>query len=246
MAGACCLLRGVLPRFLGAALLMVTTLGVQACPQRDLTPAQARELMVREQIAERGVKDPRVLEALRRVPRHLFVPPVLLDEAYSDTPLPIGNGQTISQPYIVAFMTEQLRPQKDQVALEVGTGSGYQAAVLSLLVSKVYSIELIPELARTAAERLKKQGYDNIEVRQGDGYAGWPEHAPYDLIIVTAAPEKIPPALVEQLKAGGRMIIPVGPRYEQELRLIEKDPQGRLKVRSVLPVSFVPLVQPKK
>ncbi len=230
---------------LWAALLALATLGAQACPPRDETPEQARERMVREQIEERGVRDPRVLDAMRRAPRHRFVKPELAARAYEDTPLPTAAGQTISQPYIVAFMTEQLRPRKEHVALEVGTGSGYQAAVLSLLVSKVYTIELIPELARTAAERLKRLGYQNVEVRQGDGYAGWPEHAPYDLIIVTAAPEAIPADLVEQLKPGGRMVIPTGPRDSQELRVVEKDEQGRIKVRSVLPVAFVPLVRGK-
>jgi protein-L-isoaspartate(D-aspartate) O-methyltransferase len=233
-------------RWAHAIPALLLSLSVQACAQRAEPPQEARERMVKQQIEERGVKDRRVLEAMRRVPRHLFVPPPLVPHAYDDTPLPTASGQTISQPYIVAFMTEQLRPEKSHVALEVGTGSGYQAAVLSLLVSKVYTIELLPELARTAAERLQKLGYRNVEVKQGDGYAGWPDHAPYDLIIVTAAPLEVPPALVQQLKPGGRLIIPVGPAGFQELQLATKDESGRLQVRSVLPVAFVPLIKPGK
>lgn len=228
------------------AALLAAGLGARACPPADQTPEQARQRMVREQIEARDVTDPQVLAAMRKVPRHLFMHPSLAARAYDDSPLPIEAGQTISQPYIVAFMTEQLRPRKEHVALEIGTGSGYQAAVLSLLVSRVYSIELVPELARSAAERLKRLGYNNVEVRQGDGYQGWPEHAPYDLIIVTAAPEAIPGALVEQLKPGGRMVIPTGKMGSQELRVVDKDKEGRIKVRSVLPVSFVPMVPGQK
>ena len=228
---------------LWAALLALASISAPACPARDQTPEQARARMVREQIEERGVREPRVLEAMRQVPRHLFLKPSLAGRAYADRPLPTAAGQTISQPYIVAFMTEQLQPEKQHVALEVGTGSGYQTAVLSLLVSQVYSIEIVPPLARSAAQRLKELGYDNVEVRQGDGNRGWPEHAPYDLIIVTAAPAEIPPALLDQLKPGGRMVIPTGPSGNQHLRLVEKDRQGRYHVRSVLPVSFVPMVR---
>lgn len=223
--------------------LALASLSAAACPPRDETPEQARARMVREQIEARDVRNPRVLEAMRQVPRHLFVRPSLGRRAYDDTPLPTAAGQTISQPYIVAFMTEQLQPEKEHVALEVGTGSGYQAAVLSLLISKVYTIEIVPELARSAAERLKKLGYNNVEVRQGDGNHGWLEHAPYDLIIVTASPTEIPPTLLNQLKPGGRMVIPTGPSGNQHLRLVEKNQQGRYVVRSVLPVSFVPLVR---
>ena len=201
--------------------------------------------MVRDQVAARGVRDRRVLDAMRSVERHRFVPPDLGRRAYEDTPLPIGHGQTISQPYIVGFMTEQLQPRRGDVVLEIGAGSGYQAAVLSRLVKQVYTIELVPELARTAEERLRMLGYENVVVRQGDGYAGWPEHAPFDRIMVTAAPKEIPPALIEQLKPGGRMVIPTGPKFNQELRVVEKDAQGRVKVRSVLPVSFVPMVPAK-
>ncbi len=228
---------------LRVVLLALASLSVAACPPRDETPEQARARMVREQIEARDVRNLRVLEAMRKVPRHLFVRPSLARRAYDDTPLPTAAGQTISQPYIVAFMTEQLQPEKEHVALEVGTGSGYQTAVLSLLISKVYTIEIVPELARSSAERLKKLGYNNVEVRQGDGNHGWPEHAPYDLIIVTASPTEIPPALLNQLKPGGRMVIPTGPSGNQHLRLVEKDQHGRYVVRSVLPVSFVPLVR---
>ncbi len=200
--------------------------------------------MVREQIEARDVRDPRVLQALRTVPRHDFVPPEYASEAYQDHPVPIGSGQTISQPYIVALMTELARPQKDDRVLEVGTGSGYQAAVLAVLVKQVFTIELIEELATSARQRLRRMGYKNVEVRQGDGYAGWPEQAPFDKIIVTAAPDRVPPALVEQLKPGGRMVVPVGPRFDQELLVVEKDEKGRVKTRSIIPVSFVPMVKP--
>jgi protein-L-isoaspartate(D-aspartate) O-methyltransferase len=198
--------------------------------------------MVDTQIAARGVRDARVLDAMRTVPRHEFVPPAALRDAYEDTPLPIGLSQTISQPYIVALMTELARPAPGDVALEVGTGSGYQAAVLSRLVARVSSIELEETLARDARDRLARLGFDTIEVRQGDGYLGWPERAPFDIILVTAAPEAIPPALVAQLKPGGRMVIPVGPVQDvQQLQLVEKDAGGRTRIRTIIPVRFVPL-----
>jgi protein-L-isoaspartate(D-aspartate) O-methyltransferase len=186
--------------------------------------------------------DPSVLAAMREVPRHELVPEDVRAAAYSNRPLPIGYGQTISQPYIVALMTDLARPERDDVVLEVGTGSGYQAAVLSRLVDRVYSIEIVEPLARQAKERLQNLGYDNITVRQGDGYHGWPEHAPFDAILVTAAASHIPPPLVGQLKPGGRMVIPVGPPFmAQNLMLVEKDPDGRVHTRVLLPVSFVPL-----
>jgi len=188
--------------------------------------------------------DPHIMEAMARVPRHEFVPPDERPYAWLNRPLPIGHRQTISQPYIVALMTNFLQPEPDHVVFEVGTGSGYQAAVLSELVSKVYSVELDPALAQSAAERLKRLGYDNIEVRAGDGAAGWPEHSPFDGIIVTAAAPNIPPALVEQLKAGGRMIIPVDAAVGQELVVLHKTEDGRVETRSVLPVAFVPLRAP--
>ncbi|HHH35977.1 MAG TPA: protein-L-isoaspartate(D-aspartate) O-methyltransferase [Gammaproteobacteria bacterium] len=185
---------------------------------------------------------PRILDALREVPRHKFVPDPQRPHAYDNRPLSIGNGQTISQPYIVAIMTDLLDLDGDDVVLEVGTGSGYQAAVLSRLVKKVYTVEIIPALAERAAAVLKSLGYDNVETRIGDGHLGWPEHAPYDAIIVTAAAPRIPPPLVDQLKPGGRMIIPVGPPYHtQELILLEKTPQGEIHHHDILPVAFVPL-----
>ncbi len=200
--------------------------------------------MVDEQIAARGVRDGRVLEAMRSVPRHLFVLPQARHRAYDDGPLAIGYGQTISQPYIVALMTELARPSPADRALEIGTGSGYQAAVLSRLVSHVYSIEIVETLARDAAARLKAGGYANVTVRAADGYAGWPERGPFDVVMVTAAPEEIPPPLIAQLAPGGRLVIPVGRQFEvQELMLVEKDRGGRVRSRSITPVAFVPLVR---
>lgn len=202
----------------------------------------ARLRMVERDIEGRGIRDPRVLDAMREVPRHLFVEPALQGSAYADTPLPIGYGQTISQPYIVALMTETARPQPSDRAFEVGTGSGYQAAVLARLVSHVYTIELVEPLARQARERLERLGYRNVTVRAGDGYRGWPEEAPFDVILVTAAPEEIPPALLDQLKPGGRLVIPVGPADAvQELVLVEKNAAGKISQRAILPVRFVPM-----
>lgn len=194
--------------------------------------------MVERQIAARGVKDARVLAAMRRVPRHLFVSPAEVAHAYEDRPLPIASGQTISQPYIVAFMTEQLQLTGREKVLEIGTGSGYQTAVLSALAAEVYSIEIRPELAASAESLLGRLGIGNVHVRAADGYHGWAEAAPFDAILVTAAPERIPPPLLDQLAAGGRMVIPVGGFY-QELKVIERTRQG-LSERSVLPVRFVP------
>ncbi len=187
---------------------------------------------------------PEVMEAMRLVSRQDFVPPNLAAMAYENTPLPIGKGQTISQPFIVALMTDLLCPKKGDVILEVGAGSGYQAAILSLLVRQVYTIEIIPALAERARELLQRLGYGNIEVRQGDGYNGWPEYAPFDGIIVTAAAAHVPPILKEQLKSGGKLIIPVGSPYVvQELLVQEKDEKGIFSTRNVLPVSFVPLTR---
>jgi protein-L-isoaspartate(D-aspartate) O-methyltransferase len=199
-----------------------------------------REAMVRTQIAERGVKDMATLQAMRAVPRHLFVPPHLADSAYEDRPLPIGYGQTISQPYIVAYMTELIRPQAGHKVLEIGAGSGYQAAVLAEIVKQVYTIEIVPELGHAARERMQQQGYRNVHVRVADGYDGWPEQAPFDAIVVTAAADYIPPPLIRQLKDGGRMVIPVGsPFLVQMLMLVEKQ-KGSVKTTSLLPVRFVP------
>ena len=196
--------------------------------------------MVERYVQARGVDDPRVLSAMREVPRHRFVPEPLRAKAYGDHSLPIGHGQTISQPYIVALMTELLELEPDDSVLEIGTGSGYQSAVLARLAGQVYSIEILPDLARAASERLKQLGYANVTVREGDGYGGWPEHAPFDGIIVTAAPERIPQPLLDQLAPGGRMVIPVG-GFFQELKVFEKDANGRVTERSILPVRFVPM-----
>ena len=199
--------------------------------------------MVQTQIEERGIADPVVLGAMRRVPRHLFVPETIADEAYDDRPLPIGYGQTISQPYIVGLMTELLRLKRSDRVLEVGTGSGYQAAVLAEIVDSVWTIEILEPLASSAGERLRRLGYANVNVRCGDGYAGWTEHAPFDAIIVTAAPEEVPPRLIEQLNEGGRMVIPVGPALAvQSLILVEKH-GGKITTRHVEAVRFVPMIK---
>jgi protein-L-isoaspartate(D-aspartate) O-methyltransferase len=198
-----------------------------------------REKMVETQIKARGVKDPRVLSALTKVERHRFVPEEYLNSAYSDQPLPIGEGQTISQPYIVALMTELLELKGNEKVLEIGTGSGYQAAVLAELAREVYSIEIIESLASIAKRRLSELGYQNIHVKAGDGYLGWPEAAPFDAIIVTAAPDHIPKPLIEQLKEGGRMVLPVG-TYTQELKKIVKR-SGKIETTNIIPVVFVPM-----
>jgi protein-L-isoaspartate(D-aspartate) O-methyltransferase len=202
---------------------------------------RARDAMVNEQIGGRGIHDERLLAAMRRVPRHLFVPPAQAVHAYEDKTIAIGGGQTISQPYVAALMTEQLRLSGGEKVLEIGTGSGYEAALLGALSARVFSIEIRPDLAASAAERLKALGVSNVDVRTADGYKGWPEEAPFDAIIVTAAPEKVPPPLLEQLAVGGRMVIPVGGFY-QELKVIERTADGYLE-RSVLPVRFVPLAR---
>lgn len=205
-----------------------------------------RTKMVKWQIKARGVKDPRVLKAMQSVPRHLFIPEGLRQHSYEDTPVPIGSGQTISQPYIVAFMTELLDLDKDDTVLEVGTGSGYQAAVLAEIVKQVFTIEIKEELGLEAEERLKEMGYTNIDVRIGDGYNGLPDEAPFDAIIVTAAPTHIPQPLVDQLKPGGRMVIPVGPSYEtQSLVLITKKEDGEILRETITLVRFVPLLREK-
>jgi protein-L-isoaspartate(D-aspartate) O-methyltransferase len=228
-----------------AVVLGLVLLSPMACSaQREDTKAdnmtERRLRMVDSQIRGRGVKDPRVLRALETVPRHEFVPKGSVNQAYDDHPLFIGHGQTISQPYIVALMTEVLELEQNDRVLEIGTGSGYQAAVLCKLVDEVYSIEIVEELGVAAAERLKSLGYDNVDVRIGDGYLGWPEKAPFDAVIVTAAPETIPQALVEQLAEGGRMVLPVGVGI-QELVLLEKK-DGKVLERHVTSVRFVPMV----
>ncbi len=211
--------------------------------QKD-DPYKAKRLeMVRTQIEARGVNNGKVLNAMRKVPRHLFVPKDQQPYAYEDRPLPIGYSQTISQPYIVAYMTAEIWPQKDDKVLEIGTGSGYQAAVLSEIVNEVYSLEIIPGLGKEAKERLETLGYDNVHIKVSDGYYGWKEKAPFDAIIVTAAAPSVPPPLIEQLGEGGRMIIPVGPKYGgQVLMLIEKR-KGKIREKALLPVAFVPFTR---
>ncbi len=199
-----------------------------------------RNAMVRSQIRARGIRDQATLEAMRAVPRHLYVPAAQIRFAYQDRPLPIGYGQTISQPYIVAYMTEIIRPRPDHKILEIGTGSGYQAAILAEIADQVYTIEIIGALGKQARRKLEAQ-YDNVHVKIADGYYGWEEQAPFDAIVVTAAAEYIPPPLVEQLKPGGRMIIPVGSPFQmQHLMLVEKKEDGGITTRSLMPVRFVP------
>jgi protein-L-isoaspartate(D-aspartate) O-methyltransferase len=234
-----------------AALFVLAVLGAGACSRpgsdaQSVTPipgdgdADQRARMVETQIVARGVRDPRVLAAMRKVPRHLFVDPSQRSQAYEDHPLPIPGNQTISQPYIVALMTELLDLKPEARVLEIGTGSGYQSAVLGELAREVYTIEIVPELARLAAERLTELQYRNVTVREGDGYRGWPEHAPFDAIIVTAAPERIPEPLVDQLAPGGVMVIPVG-GFFQELKVFRKSADGKITEKDILPVRFVPM-----
>ena len=215
--------------------------GVAQGPTDRDSYATARNTMVSQQIEARGIRSPSVLDAMRLVPRHLFVPPDQAAFAYNDTPLAIGQGQTISQPYIVAYMTEALRTSPDHTVLEVGTGSGYQAAVLSRLVREVYSIEIVPELAERARRTLAAIGYRNVQVRTGNGYLGWPERAPFSGIIVTAAPPEIPRALVDQLAVGGVMVVPVGSLL-QEMTIVTKTASGVTEQRTI-PVRFVPMVE---
>jgi protein-L-isoaspartate(D-aspartate) O-methyltransferase len=199
--------------------------------------------MVRDQIAARGVREPRVLDAMRRVPRHLFVPEALRAAAYEDSPLPIGHGQTISQPFIVAWMTEALQVTPQSRVLEIGTGSGYQAAVLSLVVADVYTIEIVAPLAESARHTLESLGYTNVHAMVGDGYAGWPEHAPFDAVIVTAAPDQVPQPLIDQLRVGGRLVVPVGGGAAQQMTVITRRADGVTREER-MPVRFVPLVHP--
>ncbi|MGO9113812.1 MAG: protein-L-isoaspartate(D-aspartate) O-methyltransferase [Thermoguttaceae bacterium] len=202
---------------------------------------EARRRMVEEQLRGRDITDAAVLAAMGRIPRHRFLPKNLQDLAYDDMPAPIGQGQTISQPYIVALMTQAVRPKPESRALDIGTGSGYQAAVLAELCKEVYSIEIVKPLAESARERLAALGYKNVSVRVGDGYRGWPEKAPFDIIIVAAAPDHVPQPLVEQLAAGGRLVIPVG-NFSQELLVIEKLKDGSTRRKSIAPVRFVPML----
>jgi len=225
--------------------LLVATLAATACGQRPIPAsdfAAQRQRMVERQLKGRGIKDERVLAAMGKVPREAFVPPESRDASYEDGPLPIGYDQTISQPYIVAFMTEQLRLKPSDRVLEIGTGSGYQAGILAELVSEIYSVEIVEPLARSAEAALQRLGYNNVHVKIGDGYKGWPEAAPFDAIIVTCAPDKVPQPLTDQLKDGGRMVIPVGERFAQQLYLLEKK-NGQLRESITLPVRFVPMLR---
>ena len=215
-----------------------------SCTQNDPNFDRLRKLMIKNQLQSRGIRDDAVLEVMRSVERHNFVPENYRDRAYSDGPLPIGHGQTISQPYIVAFMTEQLQVSSQHKILEIGTGSGYQAAILGELAKHVFTIEIIPELAEAAKNILNHLSYKNITVRAGDGYKGWPEEAPFERIMVTAAPTEIPQTLIDQLAPGGRMILPVGAQFlVQYLWVIEKDDQGTVTKEKILPVRFVPMVK---
>jgi len=227
-------------------VLMILVFIFFACGQQKSINQRSEKMyekmrlsMVEDQIKRRGVNDESVLDAMREVPRHEFVPAHLKKYAYADEPLPIGEDQTISQPYIVAYMTEYLGLEGNDKVLEIGTGSGYQAAVLAEIVDTVYTIEIVDVLAESAEKTLERLGYDNVLVKRGDGYAGWPEHAPFDAIIITAAPTKIPQPLKQQLKMGGFMILPLGD-YSQELVLIEKNQKG-FEQKSLLPVRFVPM-----
>lgn len=234
------IIKALWPKLFCAGLWVGFSVGcVRAVPS---TLEEGRRQMVEEHIIARGIKEPKVLDAMREVPRHLFVPEGLLDEAYGDYPLPIGHGQTISQPYIVALMTELLRIQPGHKILEVGTGSGYQAAILAHITTNVFTIEIVKELADEARQRLTKLGFPPERIICGDGYAGLPSEKPFDGIIVTAAPDHVPAPLIEQLKPGGRLVLPVGESYgSQELKLIEKEPDGSLKESNIIPVRFVPL-----
>jgi protein-L-isoaspartate(D-aspartate) O-methyltransferase len=228
--------------------LLFAAVATAGCGQQVPTAADfaaQRERMVEKQLKFRGIKDERVLAAMAKVPREEFIPVDTRAEAYEDGPLPIGYDQTISQPYIVAFMTEQLRPKSNDRVLEIGSGSGYQAAVLAELVADVYTIDIVEPLAKTAEATLQRLGYKNVHIKVGDGYKGWPEEAPFDAIIVTCAPEKVPQPLVDQLTDGGRMVIPVGERFAQQLYLLEKK-NGQLKESATLPVRFVPMVRSKE
>jgi protein-L-isoaspartate(D-aspartate) O-methyltransferase len=226
-------------QFLILVAIAAAGCGQTAAPASDFTAERQR--MVQQQLMPRGINDGRVLAAMAKVPREEFVPPDSREASYADGPLPIGYGQTISQPYIVAFMTEELRPKPSDRVLEIGTGSGYQAAILAELVKEVYTIEIVEPLAKNAEATLQRLGYKNVHVKVGDGYKGWPEYAPFDAITVTCAPDHVPQQLTDQLKDGGRMIIPVGGRFAQELYLLEKR-NGQLKESAVLPVRFVPMV----
>ena len=231
-----------------AQYVLLAAMAATGCGQQVPSAADfeaQRRRMVDQQLKPRGIKDERVLVAMAKIPREEFVPGDQRADAYQDGPLPIGYDQTISQPYIVAFMTEQLRLKPGDRVLEIGSGSGYQAAILADLVADVYTIEIVEALGKTAEATLQRLGYKNVHLKVGDGYKGWPEEAPFDAIIVTCAPDKVPQPLVDQLKDGGRMVIPVGERFAQQLYLLEKQ-NGELKESATLPVRFVPMLREQK
>jgi protein-L-isoaspartate(D-aspartate) O-methyltransferase len=235
------MLRNSAPRHLPLWPAGAVLLAAAGCAARDADWDKLRARMVEEQIKARGIKDERVLQAMAKVPRHEFVPKEERADAYRDGPLPIGHGQTISQPYIVALMTAEAKPRPEHRVLEIGTGSGYQAAVLAELVKEVYTIELVPALAEQAEDRLKRLGYRNVHTRIGDGYKGWPEAAPFDAVVVTCGADHVPEPLFEQLKPGGVLVIPVGKTpAEQSLLAITKDAGGGRTTRDLGPVRFVP------
>jgi protein-L-isoaspartate(D-aspartate) O-methyltransferase len=226
--------------------MVLSLLGMAAVFLAQEPEQVRRSRMIREQIASRGIKNPEVLRVMGEIPRHLFVPANVREQAYEDRPVPIGHGQTISQPFIVGFMTELLDVQGRHRILEIGTGSGYQAAILSKLAREVFTMEIVPELAQSAEVLFRRLGYKNIFVRSGNGYLGWPEASPFDRIIVTAAPPEIPQVLIDQLKPGGRLLAPVGiSPANQQIVMVEKTKDGKVVERAVLPVRFVPMVRPQ-
>lgn len=234
----------ITPKYAIAMLMSgaaVFTLTLNASAQEADPFASARRKMIEHALKGRDITDPAVLQAMRDVPRHRFVPSGMQDQAYADCPLPIGHGQTISQPYVVAFMTQMLEVRPDDKVLEIGTGCGYQAAVLARLAQQVYTIEIVEPLADSARTLLAELGYKNISVKAGDGFDGWPEHAPFDRIIVTCAVKEMPPALIAQLKEGGRIIAPVGPLGNAQELVLATKTNGQLTRKHVLPVRFVPM-----
>ncbi len=232
------------PALISIFVLLIFSLTCTSASEQEIDYAEQRSLMLEKQLKARDIEDAQVLQAMQKVKRHLFVPEDRRHMAYQDRPLSIGYGQTISQPYIVALMTQLAQVEKEHKVLEIGTGSGYQAAVLAELGKKVYSVEIIPELASRARNRLQELGYSNVQVRTGDGFQGWKEHAPFDRIIVTCAPPQIPQPLLQQLAPGGRLLIPVG-ENRQKLKLLKKSKQGKIEKKDVLAVRFVPMTGSK-
>jgi protein-L-isoaspartate(D-aspartate) O-methyltransferase len=239
------IIRGILLTLMGGVMVLAVLGGGVGAARALDSFEDARQAMVAKQLQRRDITDPRVLVAMGTVPRHRFVPEAMVSRAYGDYPLPIGQDQTISQPYIVALMTQWAEVAPGDRVLEVGTGSGYQAAVLAELTDKVFSIEILPELARQAAARLQDLGYGRVQVKSGDGYQGWPEAAPFDAILVTAAAPRVPPALTAQLKEGGRLVIPLGHPGEPQTLIRYRRVQGKLLEEASLAVRFVPLVRPR-